>query len=61
MSGTRWLTTAQVAQLCNVSRATVRSWVHRRHVERGPDGRVDARSLLRYIDGQRPPQSGPRP
>ncbi|ALE77691.1 hypothetical protein WY02_03655 [Pseudonocardia sp. AL041005-10] len=53
MTGTRWLTTAQVAQLCNVRPATVRSWVRRGHVQRGPDGRVNAVSLLRYLDRQR--------
>jgi len=43
------LTIAQVADLCNVSRSTVRGWIHRGNVT-ARRGMVDGASLIAYLD-----------
>lgn len=46
----RGLTVAQVARVCGVEDATVRSWIKRRHLTRNKWGRVDMAALLDYLD-----------
>jgi len=46
----RGLTSAQVAEVCGVDPATVRSWIKRGHLTRDKYGRIDQAALLKYLD-----------
>lgn len=53
------LTTTQIADLTGYTESTIRSWTHRNHIHRHPDGRYRWADIYNHIHRQRTPKLTP--